>query len=202
MKPTMNLDMERGAEAFPLPAAAGLLLFARGWQGREVPHCGRVRRLTAASGSGSRSASSGWISVVALGALRALGVAFVLCLVITARCADTKAGVVDPTGIWKWCYAVGPDSVLEAEVRLRRVGARLAGVAVGPDRKELPLEKIEFKDGRLRFEVTRLVVGKKFTTRYEGVITGDQIKGRSSAGSAASREWEAVRVPVGAGSLF
>ena len=139
--------------------------------------------------------------MVALGALRALRVAFVLCLVLTARCADTEAEAVDPTGTWKWSYAVGPDRVLEAEIRLRRVDARLVGVAVGADRKELPLEKIEFKDGRLRFEVTRLVVGKRFTTRYEGVITGDRIKGKSRAGSGASapsRDWEAVRVRAGA----
>ncbi len=144
------------------------------------------------------------MSAVALGALRVLGAAFVLSLVLTARCADTKADVVDPTGIWKWSYAVGPGSVLEAEIRLRRVDGRLVGVAVGPDQRELPLEKVEFKDGQLRFEVTRLVVGKKFTTRYEGAVTGDQIKGKSRAGSAASapsRDWEAVRVPVGAGSV-
>ena len=155
----------------------------------------------AASGSRPRSAASGWTPVVGLSALKAFGAVFVFFLVLTVRCADTEAEAVDPTGIWKWSYAAGTGNVLEAEIRLRRADARLVGEAVGADRKELPLEKIEFKDGRLRFEVTRLVVGKRFTTRYEGVITGDRIKGKSRAGSGASapsRDWEAVRVRAGA----
>ena len=121
----------------------------------------------------------------------------VLCAWPVSGAEADKAGV-DPTGTWTWSYAVGPDRVVEAQVTLRMAGGRWTGVAVGPDKKELPVEKAEVKGGRLRFEVTRLVFGKKFTTRYEGVITGDRIKGTSSAGSAQKRDWEAVRVRPGA----
>lgn len=137
------------------------------------------------------------MSAVPLAALRSLVAVFLLSLVLAGRAADAKAEAADPIGTWKWGYAVGPDSVFEAEIRLRLVDTKLAGVAVGPDRKELPLEKIEFKDGRLRFEVTREVGGKRFKTYYEGTITGDQITGKASSSpkkSKQSRDWEAVRV--------
>ena len=126
---------------------------------------------------------------------------FAVCFVplaLSVCAAEAKEAAIDPTGTWKWSYVLGPGNVLEAQLKLWMHDGKLTGVAIGPDHKELPIEKTEFKGQQIRFEVTRLVQGKKFTTRYEGTITGDRLKGKSSAGpaqtKAPSRDWEAVRV--------
>ena len=56
-----------------------------------------------------------------------------------------------------------------------------------------------FQNGTIKFSVTREFQGNKFTTKYEGKLEGDAIKGSSESSGFGDRgpmkrEWEAKRV--------
>lgn len=110
-------------------------------------------------------------------------------LVGVARAAD------DPTGTWKWSVTFG-DKSIDASVKLKLEGDKLTGVYVGRNNTETPIENASFKDGKVAFSVTREFNGNKFTTKYNGTLSGDTIKGKSEFerdGQAQSRDWEAKR---------
>ena len=118
----------------------------------------------------------------------ALALAFVG-FVTTARAAD------DPTGTWKWSTTFG-DKTIDASVKLKLEGDKLTGVYVGRNNTETPIDNASFKDGKVSFSVTREFGGNKFTTKYNGMLSGDTIKGKSEFerdGQAQSRDWEAKR---------
>lgn len=115
----------------------------------------------------------------------------------TAMAAEAKESTVDPTGTWKWSYAAPGGKSIEAKVKLRFADGKLTGVAIGQDKKEVPLENVRIEGDRISFKVSREVAGKAFSTRYEGKVSGKTIKGKASPAettSVGARAWDAERV--------
>ena len=86
---------------------------------------------------------------------------------------------------------------------LNHQDGKLTGMLIGrktarftvPDAE---ISEASFQDGAIRFAVTREFNGRSFTTRYEGKLEGDTIKGtyeRPSfdGGKAEKAEWLAKR---------
>jgi hypothetical protein len=101
----------------------------------------------------------------------------------------------DPTGTWKWSATFG-DQTREFTLKLKLEGEKLSGAMVGRDGGETAIEEASFKDGTVAFSVTRERDGQKRTTKYNGKLDGDTIKGKSEFernGEKQSRDWEAKR---------
>jgi hypothetical protein len=101
-----------------------------------------------------------------------------------------------PTGTWKWSVERGGQT-REATLKLKADGTKLTGAVVGRENRETAIEEGTFKDGEVSFKVTRERNGQKFTTRYQGKVSGDTIKGKiefERDGQVRSRDWEARRV--------
>ncbi|HEV2949609.1 MAG TPA: hypothetical protein VGX70_19685 [Gemmataceae bacterium] len=123
---------------------------------------------------------------------------FVTALVVTlagsfgAARADDKA---NPTGTWKWTVTRN-NQEREMTLKLKLDGDKLTGAMVGQDNQETPIEDGQFKDGEVSFKVTRERQGNKFTMKYSGKVSGDNIKGKTEFdrnGETQSRDWEAKR---------
>jgi hypothetical protein len=125
----------------------------------------------------------------------ALGMAFVGLAFIglsgVAR-GDDKA---DPTGTWKWSITFN-NQTRERTLKLKLEGEKLSGTLLGRNNTETAIEDATFKDGTVAFSVTRERNGQKFTTKYNGKLEGDTIKGKvefERNGQAQSRDWDAKR---------
>jgi hypothetical protein len=112
-------------------------------------------------------------------------------LVGVAR-ADDKAS---PTGTWKWSVTFN-DQTFEMTLKLKQEGDKLTGTLTGRQGQETKIDDGMFKDGKATFKVTREFNNQKFTTKYEGKLSGDTIKGKAETefnGETRSRDWEAKR---------
>jgi hypothetical protein len=112
-------------------------------------------------------------------------------LVGTAR-AEDKAKLA---GTWKWSVTFN-NNTREQTLVLKQEDKKLTGHMLGRNNQEVPIEDVKFKDGKISFKVTRERNGQKFTTKYEGKVSGDTIKGKSEFerdGQTQSRDWEAKR---------
>lgn len=113
-----------------------------------------------------------------------------LCSVATA---EDKAA--DPTGSWTWTVTRGGQE-FKPVLKIKKEDGKLTGTISGRQDQENKIDKAEFKDGTLSFEVTREFNGQKFTQKYNGKVTGDTIKGKIEMerdGEKTEREWEAKR---------
>lgn len=122
--------------------------------------------------------------------LLVLGLA-VLGLVSQVQAADKP----DPTGTWKWSVKFN-DQTRDMTLKLKLEGDKLTGSMPGRNNTETNIENGTFKDGEVRFSITRERNNQKFTTKYSGKLEGDTIKGKSESdrdGQTQSRDWEAKR---------
>jgi hypothetical protein len=111
-----------------------------------------------------------------------------------AAADDKKAS--DPTGTWKWTVEFGGQS-REMTLKLKVDGDKLTGAMPGRDGQETKIEDGTFKDGEVKFKVTRERNGQKVTTKYTAKVSGDTLKGKAESdrgGQTQSREFEAKRV--------
>jgi hypothetical protein len=77
--------------------------------------------------------------------------------------------------------------------------AARGGKGKGKDAPETKIEDASFKDGEIKFTVTRERGGTKTVSKYSGKLMGDTIKGTIESdrgGEAQKREWEAKRQRV------
>jgi hypothetical protein len=125
--------------------------------------------------------------------VRHFGIAFValafVALVNVAQAAE------DPSGTWKWSVTFN-DQTREQTLKLKLEGDKLTGSMVGRNNTETAIEEASFKDNVVSFKVTRERNGQKFTTKYSGTVSGDEIKGKSESernGQVNSRDWVAKR---------
>lgn len=122
--------------------------------------------------------------------LLVLGLA-VLGLVSQVQAADKP----DPTGTWKWSVKFN-DQTRDMTLKLKLEGDKLTGSMPGRNNTETNIENGTFKDGEVKFSITRERNNQKFTTKYSGKLEGDTIKGKSESdrdGQTQSRDWEAKR---------
>ena len=108
-----------------------------------------------------------------------------------------RAADASPAGTWTWQVGRTAQTlrlVWDAGV-LSGTLAGSAGTAALPDS---PISEASFREGVVRFSVTRSAGGVSVTTRYEGRLQGDAIEGTSErpdlrGGAPVRREWKAHR---------
>lgn len=124
---------------------------------------------------------------------RKLGIAiFALTL---AALVNVAQAAEDPTGTWKWSVTRG-DQTFDVTLKLKLEGDKLTGTMPGRNNTETAIEEGTFKDNVVAFKVTRERNGQKFTTKYSGTVSGDEIKGKSTSerdGKVTDRDWVAKR---------
>ena len=115
--------------------------------------------------------------------IRAMGA--VLLMAVAAQDAS-------PAGKWKWSVERNGET-FESKLELKLDGDKLTGTFTGRDGKETPIAEASFKDGEVKFQITRERDGQTFTVKYSGKVAADTITGKSESGER-SREWKAERV--------
>src|SRR5262245_27290150 len=94
-------------------------------------------------------------------------------LLSTVSAAD-KDG---PVGNWKWKSKFGKNET-ERTMKIESVkDGKVTGTVsgFGKDAKDNKIEDGTFKDGELSFSVTVMRKDQKFTTKYNGKVSGDSI---------------------------
>ena len=134
----------------------------------------------------------------ALTSLFKVAVCAILALGAVAQAQDKKA---DPTGTWTWTQPGrngGPDR--KSTLKLKLEGDKVTGTLSAPGRggqsSDVAISEGKLKGDEISFSVTREVQGNKITSRYNGKISGDSIKGKVGTernGQTQSRDWEAKR---------
>lgn len=122
-----------------------------------------------------------------------------LCLTLSAFAADAS-----PAGTWKWSVQgrQGGQS-FEQTLKLDFKDGKVTGTLLGRQGGQFsvpdtPISDVSFKDGALKFTVTRSFNDRSFTTKYDGKLEGDTIKGTSerpgfNGGDPVKAEWLAKR---------
>jgi len=99
-----------------------------------------------------------------------------------------------PTGTWKWT-TMGGGNTREVTLKLKQDGDKLTGtITMGT--RDTEITDGSFKDGAVSFSVVRERNGNKITSKYNGKVEGDTIKGKIETdrnGQTNSRDWEAKR---------
>jgi hypothetical protein len=127
------------------------------------------------------------------------------CAILALGAADqVRAADKGPNGTWTWTVP-GRNGGADRKntLTLKVDGDKLTGKLSSPGRQGAATDT-EISDGKLKgdevsFTVTREGQnGNKFTTKYNGKISGDTIKGKvelpaRGGGEATTRDWEAKR---------
>jgi len=111
---------------------------------------------------------------------------------ISAQAQDKKA---DPTGTWKWSFTGQNGQTRETTMKLKLDGDKLTGTISGRG-GDTAIEDAKLTGDEVSFKVTREFNGNKVTTKYNGKLSGDSIKGKTETerdGQPRSRDWEAKR---------
>jgi hypothetical protein len=106
--------------------------------------------------------------------------------------AEDKA---NPTGTWKSKVNFGGQA-RESTLKLKLDGGKLTGTVTGRMGQEMAIQDGKYEKGEVSFNVVREANGQKFTLKYHGKLTGDEIKGQMEferAGDSQSIDWEAKR---------
>ena len=130
----------------------------------------------------------------------ALHFAFAVCFALAFALAAAEPGATNSvTGKWTYTLEVSLDTSLDFLAELKQDGEKVAGFVIVQELKTA-IEKGQFKDGQLTFEIPREYGGVKFTSRYSGKVTGDKIIGKIVSGTAPQErtyEWSAKREKAG-----
>lgn len=108
----------------------------------------------------------------------------------TAWAADDKP---NPVGTWKWSMTPRDGQKIDVKLKLKLDGDKLSGTIQRGDRPETAIEEASYKEGEVKFQVTRERDGQKFTIKYEGKVSGDTLTGKVTFGDNQSRDWKAER---------
>jgi hypothetical protein len=125
-------------------------------------------------------------------------------LAITVLTAVAFAAEASPAGIWKWTVQGRQGGQgFDQTVRLNYAAGKLTGIMPGRDAGQFsvpdtPITDASFREGVIKFAITRELNGQKFTTTYEGKLEGDAIVGTFSRGGMNGKvpsksEWNARR---------
>src|SRR5262245_52765314 len=117
--------------------------------------------------------------------------------------ATVAAFAADPSGTWKWTQqgrqgGQGFEMTLKLELKDGALSGGLPAMQ-GPQ-GEIPAVAISdasFKDDKVAFSITREFNGNKRTSKYEGKVEGDTIKGsierQGRDGNMVKSDWTATR---------
>jgi hypothetical protein len=118
--------------------------------------------------------------------------------------AAAFAAEASPAGLWKWTVQGRQGGQgFEQTLKLEYKDGQLSGTMMGRQGGQFPvpdtaIRDASFKDGQIKFSVTREFNGREFTTKYEGKLDGDSIKGSFerpgvNGGAAVKSDWDAKR---------
>jgi len=119
-------------------------------------------------------------------------------MTVSAFAADAT-----PAGTWKWTQpgrggGPGIERTLVLDYKDGALTGTLKGASMGQfDIPDAPVADGSFKDGVVSFTVTLDMGGNKRTTKYEGKLDGDAIKGSSERpgrdGQVQKSDWNPTR---------
>ena len=116
--------------------------------------------------------------------------------------ATAFAAEASPAGFWKWTVQGRQGTQgFEQRLKLDYHDGKLSGTMMGTRGQfsvpDTPIDNASFKDGRIKFSITREFNGAKFTTKYDGKLEADTIKGTFErvlrSGEPMTSEWNAKR---------
>ena len=135
--------------------------------------------------------------------LKLLAALCAVCFLTLSAFAADAAPAASPAGTWKWTPpGRGGNPGVERALKLDYADGKLTGTMLAVDMGQFKLPDTaiadgSFKDGTVSFTVTSEFNGNKRTTKYEGKLEGDTIKGSSEApgrdGNVQKRDWTATR---------
>ena len=124
---------------------------------------------------------------------RLLAATFVLAIFGAATLAG--ADKPNPTGTWKWSVTMGGNT-RDMTLKLKLDGDKLSGAMVGRDNKETAIEEPTYKDGEVKFKVTRERNGTKTTSTTREPSAAIRSRARFLpivTGPPKAHDWEAKR---------
>src|SRR6185503_3971854 len=103
-----------------------------------------------------------------------------------------------PVGTWKVrvTFGEGEAGGRVSILRLRMEGNNLSGVMLDQQGPGTAIENARYVDGRVSFDVPRMVNGQRFTAQYSGTLVDDTIQGTMQSqrrGNSRTVKWEAIR---------
>jgi hypothetical protein len=123
-------------------------------------------------------------------------------LTVAAFAGDPAPAAASPAGTWKWSQQFR-ERTMEMTAHLEYKEGKLTGAILGmqgpqgSQPTDVAIADGTFKDGVISFTVTREFNGNKRTTKYEGKLEGDSIKGSSERpnreGAITKSDWIATR---------
>jgi hypothetical protein len=109
--------------------------------------------------------------------------------------AESEKPAAKAAGTWKWSFTTQDGTTRESTLKLQQTGEKLAGTVTGRA-GETAIQEAKLNGDEISFTVTRERDGQKFTSKYNGTISGDTIKGKSEMAfgdQTRTRDWEAKR---------
>lgn len=116
--------------------------------------------------------------------------------------ATVAAFAADASGTWKWTQQGRGGQSFESTVKLAVKDGVLSGTMMGGTFGQFTVPDIAISDASIKgdtvaFSVTREFNGNKRTTKYEGKVEGDTIKGtverQGREGNVQKSDWAATR---------
>lgn len=114
---------------------------------------------------------------------------------------NAEVHAADASGTWTWTTpGRNGGEPRKMTLNLKAEGEKLTGKLGAPNR-DGEITETEIADGKIKgdevsFAVTREFNGNKFTSKYNGKLSADAIKGKMEFernGESQSRDWEAKR---------
>src|SRR5881397_4211240 len=121
----------------------------------------------------------------------------VMLLAATAFAEPTN-NVSKLDGVWKWSFTMPDGTKAEPKVRLKQEGDAFTGSSIPRAGMAIPIIDPKLEGDKVSWTVVREAGGRKVTTRYEGRVEGETIKGTIHsdwAGEPRRYDWLAKRAP-------
>jgi hypothetical protein len=109
--------------------------------------------------------------------------------------AKRDTGQADVTGTWTYTFTTQSGQSFEPRLRLKQEGDQVTGIIIFNE-NEAPISAGKVKADQVTFEIVRERDGQTFTTKYEGKVTGNTVKGKIQSnwgGQDRTYEWDAKR---------
>ena len=94
--------------------------------------------------------------------------------------ASAFAAEASPAGTWTWSAGARQGKEIAITLKLDYANGKLSGLLLAPSGGQFPdtpIADASFEGGVVRFQVKREASGLSVTTRFEGKLEGDTLKG-------------------------